>query len=185
MRDEGFFQRIIGRKALIVGEAGTGKTKLLASFLDYLIERGFLREVTVIDMAPKAREEIGGTLDSYTISVDKVRYLKPWRIIPPRLTGRDAKEVLSYAKLNHQALKPLVEEYLKEPTKILLINDITIYLHAGDVEDLVKVIKASETFAATAYQGVRLRDDKGSGITEREREGLERLRKHVDEVVEL
>lgn len=179
------FRRMVGRKTLIVGEADAGKTPFLARFLDYLVERGLAREVTVIDMAPERRGSIGGRLEDYTLSTEAVRYLKPWRIIPPRLTGNSAEEVRAYAEENRLAIQPLIAEYLRRPTRILLINDITIYLHAGEFDEVEDVVKLSETFAATAYQGSRLSEDKGSGITERERKSVKRLKELVDEVLEL
>lgn len=182
---ETLLRGLIRRKILLVGEAGSGKTLLLARLLDYLVSSGFSKDVTVIDMAPSKIGEIGGTLDAYTDSVKKVRYLKPPRITPPRLTGRNAEEVERYARQNHEILKPLIEEYLAEPTRILLVNDVTIYLHWGSFEDLARAISISETFAGTAYQGVRLHDDKGSGITDRERRRLEELKQYVDEVIVL
>ncbi len=178
-------RRFIGRKLLLVGEAGSGKTLLLARLLDYLADIGLGGKVTVIDMAPPKAGEIGGTLDTYTDNVRKVRYLKPPKIIPPRLTGRSAEEVKRYAQQNHEILKPLIEEYLMKPTRILLVNDVTIYLHWGDFEDLKRAISVSETFVGTAYQGVKLQDDKGSGITEAERDRLEELKQYVDEVMVL
>ena len=79
----------------------------------------------------------------------------------------------------------MIEEYLRNPTEILLINDLTIYLHAGEVEDIIQLINISNTFTATAYEGEKLADDKGSGITDRERRSLDRLKGLVDEVLRL
>ncbi len=175
----------LGRRTLIVGEAGSGKTRVLASFLDYLLERVPSREITVIDMAPRRVKGVGGLLEDYTPSVWRVRYLRPWKITPPRLTGRTSEEVKRYAWENREALEPLLEEYLSKPTPTLLINDITIYLHAGSTERIKQMITHASTFAATAYKGIRLQDDKGSSISRREREELERLVELMDQVVEV
>ena len=178
------FERFIGKKTLIVGEVGSGKTLLLSRFLDQLVRTGLKDRVTVIEMAPNM-EGVGGTVENYTRNVACVKYLKPWRIIPPRTMGRNREEVIRYARLNMLALKPLIEEYLRNPTEILLINDLTIYLHAGEVEDIIQLINISKTFTATAYEGEKLADDKGSGITDRERRSLDRLKGLVDEVLRL
>ena len=180
----GLFERFIGRKIIIVGEIGSGKTLLLSRFLDRLVRSGLKDKVTVIEMAPNMGE-VGGTIENYTRNISSVRYLKPWKIIPPRMMGKSREEVLKYARSNMLALKPLIEEYLRNPTEILLINDLTIYLHAGKVEDIIQLINISKTFTATAYEGKRLADDKGSGITDRERESLNRLKELVDEVLTL
>jgi len=178
------FERFIGKKTLIVGEVGSGKTLLLSRFLDQLVRSGLKDRVTVIEMAPNMGG-VGGTVENYTRNVACVKYLKPWRIIPPRTMGRNREEVIRYARLNMLALKPLIEEYLRNPTEILLINDLTIYLHAGEVEDIIQLINISKTFTATAYEGEKLADDKGSGITDRERRSLDRLKGLVDEVLRL
>ena len=180
----GLFQRFIGRKTIIVGEIGSGKTLLLSRFLDQLVRSGLKDRVTVIEMAPNMGG-VGGTVENYTRNVTYVKYLRPWRIIPPRTMGRNRDEVIRYARLNMLALKPLIEEYLRNPTEILLINDLTIYLHAGEVEDIIQLINISKTFTATAYEGEKLADDKGSGITDRERRSLDRLKGLVDEVLRL
>ena len=180
----GLFERFIGRKIIIVGEIGSGKTLLLSRFLDQLVRSGLKDKVTVIEMAPNMGE-VGGTIENYTRNISSVRYLKPWKIIPPRMMGKSREEVLKYARSNMLALKPLIEEYLRNPTEILLINDLTIYLHAGKVEDIIQLINISKTFTATAYEGKRLADDKGSGITDKERESLNRLKELVDEVLTL
>ena len=180
----GLFERFIGRKIIIVGEIGSGKTLLLSRFLDQLVRSGLKDKVTVIEMAPNMGE-VGGTIENYTRNISSVRYLKPWKIIPPRMMGKNREEVLKYARSNMLALKPLIEEYLRNPTEILLINDLTIYLHAGEVEDIIQLINISKTFTATAYEGKRLADDKGSGITDKERESLNRLKELVDEVLTL
>ena len=178
------FERFIGKKTLIVGEVGSGKTLLLSRFLDQLVRTGLKDRVTVIEMAPNM-EGVGGTVENYTRNVACVKYLKPWRIIPPRTMGKNREEVIRYARLNMLALKPLIEEYLRNPTEILHINDLTIYLHAGEVEDIIQLINISKTFTATAYEGEKLADDKGSGITDRERRSLDRLKGLVDEVLRL
>ena len=177
------FDEWVGKKVLIMGEAGTGKTRILARFLEHLILKMNPDEITVIDMAPRQINDVGGLMEDYTPSVWKVRYLRPWRVIPPRLKGETREEVLRYAVQNKLAIDPLIDEYLANPTPTLLINDITIYLHAGDIEKIKRIMGESETFTATAYSGVKLHDDKGSSITKREMESLRKLTELVDQVI--
>jgi len=61
----GLFERFIGRKIIIVGEIGSGKTLLLSRFLDQLVRSGLKDKVTVIEMAPNMGE-VGGTIENYT-----------------------------------------------------------------------------------------------------------------------
>jgi len=178
------FEELLGRRTLIVGEVGSGKTRLLSLFLDYLIERGYGGEVTLIEMAP-GYGDIGVPVESYSENVRRIRYLKPSKIFPPRLLGRDSQEVLEYAERNRVELEPLLLKFEREPTEILLINDLTIFLHAGDPEKIVRLMGLCKTFAATAYEGRRLEPDKGSGITRRERAALSAVKKNVDRVIRL
>ena len=177
--------KLLGRKTLIVGEAGTGKSHLLARILEKMVEALGPEEITVIDMAPFRFSGIGGRLKELTESVNLVRYLTDDRIAPPRLAGRNATEVLKLAERNASLIRPLLHEFLKRPTGILLVNDLTIYLHAGDPLLLEKSLEAAETFVATCYEGERLSDDRGSGITAIERTRLNELKGRVDDVLVL
>ncbi len=181
---EADFADFLGRRILIVGEVASGKTKLLSEFLDYLVKRGFAAEVTLIEMSPSF-VDVGRPVEEYTKSVGKVRYLKPSKIYPPRMLGRSKEDVLYYAEHNYRELKPLLSKFAENPSKILLIDDLTIFLHAGETEEILQVMEKCETFVATAYEGSALRDDKGSGITFREQRLLSELKNHVDRVIEL
>jgi len=50
---------------------------------------------------------------------------------------------------------------------------------------LEEVLEAAETFIATCYEGERLSDDKGSGITAIEKTRLDELKGRVDDVLVL
>ncbi|MEN2974032.1 MAG: hypothetical protein ABDH32_00440 [Candidatus Caldarchaeales archaeon] len=176
-------REFLDKKTLLSGEAGSGKTKFIVNFLKFLVDNGYGKDTTVIDMAPSKIYGIGGSMREYTDIVSNTRYLKPENIWPPRLLGKDRLEVLKYSEENMKSLTPLIDEYLSNPTSILLVNDLTIYLHAGDIEKILKLIDVPKTFMATAYEGVRLEDDKGSGITERERRLLNILKKKMDNVL--
>jgi len=176
---------VLGRRVLIVGESGTGKTALLARLLEELVEEGLAEGVTLIEMAPPRVGRFGGRVSDYTGAVSRVRYLFSERVYTPRLSGRTAQEVEELARRNAELLRPLLLRYIESPTPILLINDVTMYLHAGEPELLLRALSLSETFVGTAYEGRLLEDDKGSGVTRREREGLELLKRAVDLVVRL
>lgn len=177
-------REFIGRKTLLTGEVGTGKTKFLARFIDYLLESGYGREVTLIDMAPDRFQDIGGSVKEYLKSLGEIRYLRPTIVYAPRLMGKDVLEVLRYCEENKKNIEPLLDIYLSNPTSILLINDLTIYLHSGDLEKIIKAIDLSKTFMATAYSGVKLRDDRGAGVSEREKILTEKLKEKMDLVIQ-
>ena len=178
------FDKLLGRRVLICGEVGVGKTRLLTSFLRFLIDRGLGGDVTIIDLAPECGG-VGRSVESYYLGVRGLRYMRPSRVYPPRLLGRDAHEVIHYAEMNLMEARRLLENYARSPTRILLVNDLTIYLHVGDPDDILRLLDLCETFVATAYEGMALEDDKGSGVTAREKHGLSRIKEYMDVIINL
>ncbi|MDW8041331.1 MAG: hypothetical protein RMJ75_00800 [Nitrososphaerota archaeon] len=176
-------QSVLGRRVLITGEAGSGKSTRLLELLREAVSEGLGDLITVIDMAPERTGGFGGKLRDLDPTVNQLRYLTSDAIVGPRTTGRDAGEVVAIARRNAALIDQLLLAYLKHPTPVLLINDVTIYLHAGDPELLKAVIGASQTFVGTAYEGIKLAEDKGSGLTAIERERLKLLKSWVDQVI--
>jgi len=82
-------------------------------------------------------------------------------------------------------MEPLLYEYIQNPTEVLLINDVTLYLQAGKLETILKCIKLTKTFLATAYYGKKLVEDFGSGISMREKLLTDKLATFMDLVVKL
>ncbi len=169
------YRMIIGLKWLIVGDVGTGKTRLTADMLRRLIRHGHGPDITVIDMAPDLPGGVGAPITKYVRIRGRVRYLRPERVYAPRLMSASREEVVRLAEENRRLIDPLLDEYLRNPTPILVVNDSTIYLHAGDPGRLERCIKASRTAVVNAYYGKRLEDDQGSGISLREREAVRLL----------
>lgn len=176
---------VIGKRVLVLGEAGSGKTALAARLLDELIELFNPEEITVIDMAPRRIGEVGGKLSAITDSTKKVRYLAPKRVYAPRLTGTSREQVLKYAELNRRVMEPLFNMFVRRPTQILILNDVTLYLHAGELETVLKSMRLAGTFLATAYRGSRLAEDRGSGISARENRLVKRLSTYMDQIIEI
>jgi GTPase SAR1 family protein len=177
--------RVLGRKILILGDVGSGKTRLTAQILDSLLEKTSVDDITVIDMSPTTITGIGGRLSSYTPNALKVRYLVPKVVRAPRIEGKNRDEVISLAEFNKKVIEPLLHEFISRPTTILFINDLSIYLHAGDVEMVIKCLELSNTIVANSYYGQSLLDDKGSGVSSRERKCLEELAYRFDNVLRL
>ena len=176
---------ILGKKVLILGEAGSGKTKLAAQLIQELMDLVDPEEMSVIDLAPKRVGEFGGKLTDY-LSIDgKVKYYSPKRVYTPRLSGKSPKQILRYAELNKRNIQPLFNEFIRNATDILVINDITLYLHSGELETVLECIKLAKTFLATAYYGSKLAGDLGTGISLRERQLTDRLAAFMDLVVKI
>lgn len=175
---------IIGKKVLIVGEVKRGKTRLTAKILDALVQKFEAKDITVIDMAPTTTKDIGASLSSYTNSVNKVKYLRPSFIRAPRLEGRTKEEVVALAEFNKNCIEPLIDHFLSNPTLVLIINDISIYLHRGDLSKIFQCMDKSSTFIANSYYGSFF-NDKGSGISEVEIAKVEELARKADLIVRL
>ncbi|KPV61586.1 MAG: hypothetical protein AOA65_2403 [Candidatus Bathyarchaeota archaeon BA1] len=174
---------IVGRKVLVLGEASSGKTRLIARLLDQLTSLAEPCEITIIDMAPQRIGDIGGKLSDYTSSVNKVRNLSPRKVYAPRLTGTSREQVLEYAELNRKAIEPLLSQFIQKPTKFLIINDITLYLHSGDLEKILHCLTLAQTFLASGYHGRKLAEDRGAGISLRETQLIEMLAKRMDKII--
>ncbi|MCS7115180.1 MAG: hypothetical protein RMJ15_10085 [Nitrososphaerota archaeon] len=178
-------REVLGKKVLILGEAGSGKTRLASRLIQDLTAVINPKEVVVIDLAPPRRGVFGGKISDYVDLKGEVRYLSPKRVYTPRLAGRSGGEVLRYAELNRESMEPLFKEFLRSPSKVLVVNDITLYLHAGNLETVLECVKLAETFLATAYYGVKLAEDFGTGISVREKVLTEKLAQHMDLVVQI
>ncbi len=175
---------ILNKKIFIIGDVGKGKTSLTAKLLDELILHGFSKYITVIDMAPSTKD-IGARLSAYTENVKNVRYFFSEKIRGPRIEGKNSTEVLEIARRNREIVEKFLEEYLNNPTEILIINDLTLYLHAGEVNKIFDIMGKAKTFIANAYYGNTLSDDKGSGLTLKEKLLVQMLLKKFDTIIML
>jgi GTPase SAR1 family protein len=178
-------KEILGKKVLILGEAGSGKTMLAARLLQEFMDLVNPEKISVIDLAPKRVGEFGGKLKDYASITGKVKYYSPKRVYTPRLSGKSPKQILRYAELNKRNMQPLFEEFIKNATDILVVNDITLYLHLGELERVLECIKLAKTFLATAYYGSKLSEDLGTGISLRERQLTDKLAAFMDLVVKI
>jgi len=183
------FSQLVGRKVLIVGDAGTGKTALMASLLEEAVGSHYGPEITVVDMAPPSMitrgARIGGTLGEATNTIKKVRYLRPREVKAPRVMGKSPQEVVLLADFNRREIDRVLDAFLENPTPILFINDISLYLQMGDVKKIGHVISVTETFIANGYFGDKLAEDFGTGISRNEKERMQELMKLMDVVITL
>jgi len=172
-----WFRELIGKRVIITGEVGVGKTRLLASLIDEAASEPDLR-VVILDLAPEAHigsETIGASVKTYARKLHHVKYLRPNIVYAPRLQGRSREEVLDLAAKNASSIEPILITLASDPPDTLFIDDLTIYLQAGKIEPLIKLISITRTFIATAYKGKRLLDYKGSGLSRVEKCRLESL----------
>jgi hypothetical protein len=180
---------LIGKKILIEGDIGTGKTTYTLELIAQAFASASVKRIVVIDMAPSRRlsgkKYVGGTLQLPQNYMQKVRYYAPNHIFAPRLQGKNKEAILEYAKKNAQKIEKLLQANLNEKKEILFINDMSMFFHAGDIKLLISVVNNSDTFIANVYKGDYFTDDKGSGITLKERNLLEQIEKQMDFIISL
>ena len=168
----------LGRKTLIVGDVNSGKTLYSLEILNAFLESG-MSDIAVLDFAPASVSGIGGKM----VPPDSpgILYLTA-DITAPRLTGRDEHEILNLARRNAHTIERLVNTYLDHFKDILFINDITLYLHTGDIEKILKVIGLSSTAVINAYYGSTLSN---MPLSAEERICVEHLMDCLDRVIRL
>jgi serine kinase of HPr protein (carbohydrate metabolism regulator) len=175
-------RELLGRRTIIYGEAGSGKTRLLARLLEELKQLVGDRDITVIDLAPGGVAGVGRALTDF-MELGGVRYLRPSRVYAPRLMACNADDLHRHVRHNVEEANILLRAYFDQPTKHLAINDLTIYLHGADVDELENYIAPAETFIATAYYGHRLDQDYGTDLSRLERLRVEKLLRRVDRAI--
>lgn len=178
-------KEILGKKVLILGEAGSGKTKLAAQLLRELMTLVNPEEITVIDLAPQRVGEIGGKLTDYVSITGGVKYFSPENVYTPRLAGASPKQVLHYAELNRKNMEPLLNRFIRNVTEVLVLNDVTLYLHSGKLETVLKCVRLANTFLATAYYGSKLAEDLGTGISSKEKQLTDKLATSMDSTLKI
>ena len=129
------------KKIIIIGEVNTGKTTLMCRILE-----GFRNEnvddIAVIDMAPESTSGIGGKMAARALSSTMYYNVD---IVPPRLAGKNMKEVNKFALDNARRIDAILAKCDKNPCKTLFINDVSLYLQAGDPNRLFGVIDSTPT----------------------------------------
>jgi len=173
-----FLDEYWGKKTLILGDVNSGKTQMTLGVLARIIDHK-RDKVAVLDFAPEKTQEIGGKMK--VPSHPRIFYYTT-TIIPPRLTGRDSDEMEAYSLRNAKAIEGLFSTYLKNPKKVLVINDVSLYLQNGNLGRLLEVLGSSHTAIMNGYYGKALGD---SPFSEREKRQMDRLATVCDRVVHL
>ncbi len=169
-------EEFINRKTIIVGEVKTGKTAHLEDLLHRLL-RGGHTDITVIDMAPALTRGIGGKMSPSRLG--SIRYLTA-DIRAPRLEGGSADEVEALAQDNVRLIDHILLQYLKNPSKVLIINDVSMYLQAGELDRLLSLLSSTPTVIMNGYFGRSLGGERLGG---RERENMKALQEKCDKVI--
>ena len=144
---------------------------LFRSILDFAPEKRIVKDRYIGGRIVESFNEI---LLEYTnlspeIELMKSQILEGEQILPPRLLGQNSMEVLENCYSNFKICNSLLLNYLQNPTPILIINDIGIFLHLGGLRTVEKALNLSTTALINAYYGDFIADDYGSYISRREK----------------
>jgi len=65
-------------------------------------------------------------------------------------------------------------------TPVLIINDISIYLHLGDVNYLLEAINKTETFFGNSYYGYKIKKKFAKLLSKKEKKRVELIIENID-----
>lgn len=179
------YNELRGERTLIIGDVSTGKTRLTRRILRQA--RDIEEDITAIDMAPPPKEVSGNKAGGPLLNekIGNIRYFWPKKIETPRLSAKTPEQLIVMAKHNEEILKPILEAYKTNPSSTLFVNDVSIYLQQGSLEDLWSSIAKSDTLVVNGYYGKKLKQDLGTGISRRERKLMDKLASKMDNVLRL
>jgi hypothetical protein len=161
-----------------VGEVHSGKTlATLKIFRDW--RRSGAESIAVLDLAPEKIDRVGGKMPFTEEEKEGILYLSP-RIIPPRLLGKSEEEIRRLAGENQQRIDQALRTLQASAASVLFINDISLYFHAGDGEQIWLSLEKISTVVMNGYYG---RYFGSSSLSQRERAEMESLMVWCDRVL--
>ena len=172
---------------LLYGETNTNKTYQTSKFVQFLLESKEVppKNISILDFAPNLmtikKIKIGGKIqDFYENSMTSKNILFKGEIIPPRLKSSNKTELYQNACENFKKTSEILHLFKKDPTPILIINDISIYLHIGNIKLLLEAINKSNTFFGNSYYGSSIKRDYATLFSLREKRQVDYLIKKVE-----
>jgi hypothetical protein len=181
------FKNYVGRRTLLYGETNTGKTYYTAKFVQYLLEikKVTPKDISILDFAPKLAYfnnlKIGGRIqDYYENSIQCKNINFKGEIIPPRLNAKNKNEMYRNICHNFNKIYEIIEIYNSNPTPVLIINDISLFLHLGSNKYLINTINKSGTFFGNSYYGSSISSKFSKLISIKEKRKVESLIKNVE-----
>ena len=181
------FKNYLGHSTLLYGEINTGKTYHTAKFVQYLLEIKSInpKDISILDFAPKLAHfknlKIGGRIQDYyenSVKCNNINF--KGEIIPPRLNAKNKNEMNRNICHNFNKIYEIIEIYNSSPTPILIINDISLFLHLGSNKYLINTINKSDTFFGNSYYGSSISSKFSKLISIKEKRKVEFLIKNVE-----
>ena len=161
-----------------MGEVHSGKTlSTLKIFREW--RRSSTESIAVLDLAPEKVDQVGGKLPFTDEEKEGILYLSP-RILPPRLLGKSEEEIRRLAGENRQRIDQALRTLQFSAASVLFINDISLYFHAGDAEQIWVSLEKVSTLVMNGYYG---RYFGSSPLSQRERAEMESLMARCDRVL--
>jgi hypothetical protein len=181
------YNDFLGHYTLLHGETDTKKTFYTAKFIKFLLEDRKIDplNITILDFAPQLNTinnvKIGGKVtDYYKDSIICNNIIFEGDIIPPRLNASNKRELYENSCHNYKKTSKILEKYNENPTSVLIINDISIYLHLGSKNYIIETIKKSETFFGNSYYGSSIAQDFAKLFSLKERNNILYLIKNIE-----
>ena len=165
------------RKTLIIGEVNSGKTERTLKILRDLI-RCRKDPIAVLDLAPEKIRGVGGKLPLSAQEKKRVIFFSP-EIVPPRLSGKNEEEINAFARGNCQRIEESLRAIRGKALECLVVNDVSLYLHAGSTKQLMVFVGGISTLVINGYYGHYFGD---SILSRREHEQMEILMSYCDPI---
>ena len=180
------YKKAIGQHTLLYGETNTGKTYITAKFINFLLDSNLFDpvEISILDFAPKFLYvdgiKIGGRILDFSKKSVECNYLSlNEEIIPPRLNSNNKQELFHNLCHNYKISNKMLELYNKQRTKVLIMNDISIYLHLGDKNFILQAINNAHTFFGNSYYGTKIKKNFSTLLSLKEKKRVEFLINHI------
>ena len=181
------FKNVLGHHTLLYGETDTRKTYLTAQFIEFLIISNNVDpdDISILDFAPPLNiidnVKFGGKINHFSkLSFQCKNLPLKGEIIPPRFGASNKKELYDNLCQNYRISSLCLEIFKENPTKYLIINDLSIYLHLGDKHYLLEIINAANTFFGNTYYGAQIKSNFSKLLSLKERKRVEFIINHIE-----
>jgi len=125
--------------------------------------------------------KIGGRIEDYFKDSKKCNYFEfNGEIIPPRLKANTKEDLYKNLCHNYKLTSSALHKFNENPTSILILNDISIYLHLGSKNYMLKIIFKTSTFFGNSYYGHSIKKEFSNLLSIKERKRVEFLAKNLN-----